>query len=214
VLSSAFCGAEATLKTKYSGLNMTTCSTVADVWRPGEKSQALIYDLLLILGGSLFIALSAQLAIGWPVPITMQTFAVLVIGILFGPKLGSLTVGLYLAEGLAGLPVFSHGLGGLLVLRGATGGYLVGFLAAAYMTGLLAKIGWDRKIATTILAMIIGNLIIYTFGFFWFAHLAGTRIALVSGIYPFIPGDIIKIALAAVLLPSGWKLIKYMDFTR
>ena len=188
---------------------MTICPTIADVWRPSEKSQAILYNLFLVFGGSVFLALSAQLAIGWPVPFTMQTFAVLVIGILFGPKLGSLTVGLYLAEGLAGLPVFSHGLGGLPVLFGPTGGYLVGFMIAAYTAGLLAQIGWDRKIGTTILAMIIGNLIIYTFGFFWLAHLTGLKTALFSGIYPFIPGDIIKIAVAAALLPSGWKLIRY-----
>ncbi len=192
---------------------MTICPTVADIWRPDEKSRALLYDLLLILGGSIFLALSAQLAIGWPVPVTMQTFAVLIIGVLFGPELGTMTVGLYLLEGLAGLPVFSHGLGGLYVFFGPTGGYLAGFMAAAYVTGLLAQIGWDRKIGTTILAMIIGNLVIYSFGFFWLAHLAGIKIALISGIYPFIAGDIIKIALAAALLPSGWKLIKYYNFT-
>lgn len=184
-------------------------STVADIWRPGEKTDAILYNILLIFGGSIFIALSAQIAIGGPVPFTMQTFAVLLIGALFGAKLGSLSICLYLLEGLAGLPVFSQGRGGLLMLFGPTGGYLIGFLAAAYVTGFLAQHGWDRRIGTTILAMAAGNIIIHLFGFIWFTFLAGSHNALLLGFYPFIPGDIIKIVLAAAILPSGWKIISY-----
>jgi biotin transport system substrate-specific component len=187
-------------------------STVADIWRPGEKTNALLYNILLIFGGSIFIALSAQIAIGGPVPFTMQTFAVLLIGALFGAWLGSLSVGLYLLEGLAGLPVFSHGRGGLAMLFGPSGGFLIGFLAAAYVTGFLAQHGWDRRIGTTILAMTAGNIIIHLFGFIWFSLLAGVNTALALGFYPFIPGDIVKIALAAAMLPSGWKLISYSGF--
>ena len=182
--------------------------TIADIYRPGEKSQALLYNILLIFGGSIFIAFSAQVALGGPVPFTMQTFAVLLVGALFGARLGSMCVGLYLLEGLAGWPVFSHWRGGLPMLLGPTGGYLIGFLAAAYIVGFLAQHGWDRHISTTILAMVIGNIIIHLFGFIWFSLLAGINKALVFGFYPFIPGDIVKIALAAALLPSGWKLIK------
>ena len=183
--------------------------TVADIWRPSEKSQAFLYNIALIFCGSIFIALSAQIAIGGPVPFTMQTFAVLLIGALFGTRLGSASVGLYLLEGLAGLPVFSQGRGGFAMLLGPTGGFLVGFLAAAYVTGFLAQRGWDRRIGTTILAMTGGNIIIHSFGFIWFSIQVGANNALTLGLYPFIPGDIVKIALAAAILPSGWKLISY-----
>jgi biotin transport system substrate-specific component len=181
--------------------------TVADVWRPCEKTRACLYDFSLIIVGSLFIALSAQIAIGWPVPFTMQTFAVLMVGALFGARRGSITVLVYLFEGAIGLPVFSYGRGGFLVFLGPTGGYLIGFIIAAYITGLLAQSGWDRKIITTILAMVLGNIIIYAFGLFWLSHLINFNNALKTGLYPFISGDLIKIAFAAVLLPSGWKLL-------
>jgi biotin transport system substrate-specific component len=193
---------------------MILSPTMADICRPGEKSQAILYNILLTLGGSIFIALSAQIAIGGPVPFTMQTFAVLLIGTLFGARLGSASVCLYLLEGFAGWPVFSHWRCGLPVLFGPTGGYLIGFFAAVYVTGTLAQRGWDRRVGTTILAMLIGNLFIYTFGLLWFSHLAGTRIALTSGLFVFIPGDIIKIALAAAILPSGWKLIEFLSFIK
>ena len=181
--------------------------TVADIWRPCEKTRAYLYDFSLIIVGSLFIGLSAQIAIGWPVPFTMQTFAVLMIGALLGARRGSITILVYLFEGIVGLPVFSLGRGGFLVLLGPTGGYLVGFVIAAYITGLLAQSGWDRKIITTILAMVLGNVVIYAFGLFWLSHLVNFNNALKTGIYPFIVGDLIKIALAAVLLPSAWKLL-------
>ena len=181
--------------------------TIADIWRPSEKTQALLFNMSLIFGGSVFIALSAQFAIGGPVPFTMQTFAVLTIGALFGPKLGSMTIGLYLLEGLAGLPVFAQWRGGPAVFLGYTGGFLIGFLAAAYVTGFLAQIGWDRRFITTALAMIAGNVLIYTFGIMHLTHLVGFQQALVMGLYPFIAGAVIKIVLAAALLPSGWKLL-------
>ena len=186
---------------------MLTNSTIADIWRPREKTLAGLYDISLILCGSLLITLSAQIAIGWPVPFTMQTFAVLMIGALFGARRGGLTVIAYLIEGAAGLPVFSLGRGGLPILFGPTGGYLFGFIVAAYVTGLLAQNQWDRRIVTTIFAMIIGNLLIYFFGLLWFSLMVGIKNALVTGIYPFIAGDLIKIGLAAALLPTGWKLL-------
>jgi len=192
---------------------MLTNVTIADLWRPREKTRAGLYDISLILGGSLLIGLSAQIAIGWPVPFTMQTFAVLMIGALFGARRGSLTVIAYLIEGAAGLPVFSLGRGGLPVLFGPTGGYLFGFIAAAYVTGWLAQKKWDRRIATTIFAMIVGNLLIYSFGLLWFSLMVGLRNALVTGVYPFIAGDMVKIGLAAALLPNGWKLLARFGLT-
>jgi len=186
---------------------MLTNVTIADLWRPREKTPAGLYDISLILCGSLLIGLSAQIAIGWPVPFTMQTFAVLMIGALFGARRGGLTVFVYLIEGAAGLPVFSLGRGGPAVLFGPTGGYLFGFIAAAYVTGLLAQKGWDRKITTTIIAMIIGDLLLLSSGLLWLSLIIGVRNALATGVYPFIIGDMIKIGLAAALLPTGWKLL-------
>jgi biotin transporter BioY len=194
---------------------MLSNATVADLLRPCEKRYAVFYDISLIIGGSLLVALSARIAIGYPVPITAQTFAVLMIAALLGPVRGALCLLAYVVEGAAGLPVFAHGKAGLAGLSGPTGGYLVGFVVAAFIVGLLAEKGWDRRIATTVLAMIIGNLVIYAFGLLWLfclKHLFVGQIfvdgILAFGLYPFIIGDLLKIALAAALLPSAWKLLE------
>ena len=181
--------------------------TYADVFRPCRSLEAAFYDIALIVCGSLLIGLCAQISIGWPVPVTGQTFAVLMLGALFGSRRGSLCILAYIAEGVAGFPVFSAGRAGLGVLAGPTGGYLAGFVAAAYVTGYLAGKGWDRRIWTTIMAMIFGNLAIYTFGLGWLCHIVELKSVLAIGLYPFIVGDLLKIALAAVLLPAGWKLL-------
>ena len=190
---------------------MLTNLTVADVLRPCEKRRAAFYDIALIIGSSLLIGLCAQLAIPlWPVPVTGQTFAVLMVGALIGARRGCLAVLAYIIEGAAGLPVFAMGRGGFAVLKGFTAGYLVGFIAAAYIVGLLAQKGWDRRIGTTILAMVLGNIVIYTFGLLWLSSLPGINNVLREGLYPFIIGDLLKIALAAILLPSGWKLLNIL----
>jgi len=194
---------------------MLTNVTYATFLRPSKRAYAGLYDVALIIGGSLLIALCARVRILLPfspVPITGQTFAVLIIGALFGAGRGSLSVLLYIMMGAAGLRVFALG-GGFAVLLGPTGGYLVGFVAAAYITGLLAERGWDRRIGTTLLAMVFGNIAIYAFGFLWLCCLMGVnKSVLIVGLYPFIVGDLLKISLAAVLLPSGWKLLKYSGF--
>ena len=189
--------------------------TVADVFRPCGKKLAWLYDATLIIGGSFLIGLCAQLAIPlWPVPITAQTFAVLLTGALLGSRRGSLCVLAYIIEGLAGLPVFALGRSGFAVLLGPTGGYLVGFVAAAYVTGLLAEKGWDRRVGTTILAMVFGNAVIHAFGLAWLCCLMGVnRTVLTVGLYPFIVGDILKIVLAAVVLPAGWKLLGMLNLS-
>jgi biotin transport system substrate-specific component len=191
-------------------IKMLTNTTIADIYRPRDKADAILYDIVLIIISSLLIGISAQIAIGWPVPFTMQTFAVLMTGALFGAKRGSMIILLYLAEGAAGLPVFSAGRGGLVMFAGPTGGYLAGFLAAAIATGFLAQKGWDRKISTTILAMIVGNILIYAFGLCWLSYLEGLNNALTMGLYPFIAGDLIKVALAATLLPGGWRILGHL----
>ncbi|MHC4336756.1 MAG: biotin transporter BioY [Planctomycetota bacterium] len=192
---------------------MLTNATMAGLLRPSDKRLAGFYDVALIIAGSLLIALCAQAKI-WlpknPVPVTGQTFAVLMIGALFGARRGCFTVIAYITAGLAGLPVFALG-GGLAVLRGFTGGYLVGFVAAAYIVGLLAEKEWDRRVWTTILAMLLGNIVLYTFGLLWLSCLPGINNILQVGLYPFIIGDLLKIALAAALLPSGWKLLRILN---
>jgi biotin transport system substrate-specific component len=191
---------------------MLTNATVADLLRPSEKRLAGFYDAALIISGSLLIGLCAHVKVLLPfspIPVTGQTFAVLMIAALMGARRGCLAVLAYIIEGTAGLPVFAVG-AGPAVLVGPTGGYLFGFIPAVYITGRLAEKGWDRRIGTTVLAMIIGNLVIYTFGLFWLSCLTGfNTMVLTIGLRPFIIGDLVKILLAAILLPSGWKLLSY-----
>jgi biotin transport system substrate-specific component len=193
---------------------MSTNVTVAGFFRPCEKKRAAFYDIAVVVGGSFIIALCAQPAIGWPVPVTGQTFAVLMMGALLGARRASLSVLIYIMEGAAGLPVFAQGKGGFMVLLGPTGGYLVGFVFAVYIVGLLAERGWDRRIGTTVSAMVLGNIAIYSFGLLWLFCLVHTGRVPISadkiltvGLYSFIAGDLLKIGLAAILLPSGWKLL-------
>ncbi|RME86300.1 MAG: biotin transporter BioY [Caldilineae bacterium] len=184
--------------------------TYADVFRPDARVGRLFYDLLLVVGGSLLIALSAQIALPLPfspVPITGQTFAVLLLAALFGRRLGVATVLAYLSEGVAGLPVFAGGGAGLQKLLGPTGGYLLGFVLAAWVVGRLAERGWDRSAGRTVMAMVAGNIAIYVLGLVWLGAMMCLQQAIVAGLLPFIPGDILKIVLAALVLPTGWKLI-------
>ena len=181
--------------------------TVAEAVLP---QTALWRHALLVLGFSLLNALAAQITIPLPfspVPITAQTFAVLLTGALLGSQLGAAALVAYLAEGLAGLPVFSAGRGGPAHLLTPTGGYLIGFVAAAYVVGWLAERGWDRRFWTAALAMVLGNLVIYAFGVAWLANFVGPFQAVAVGLVPFVAGDILKIALATILLPTGWRII-------
>ncbi len=181
--------------------------TIIELCRPQQRSLAGLYDLAAIVGGSLLVAVCAQVAIGFPVPVSGQTFAVVLIGALLGSRRGALCMLAYLAEGVAGLPVFANAKAGPAVLLGPTGGYLIGFVAAAGLVGWLAEKGWDRRFATTLPAMFAGSAVIYAFGLFWLAHIVGAERALAVGLFPFIPGDILKALLAAMLLPAGWKLL-------
>jgi biotin transport system substrate-specific component len=167
-------------------------------------------EVALVLGGSLLTALSAQLHIVLPfspVPITGQTFAVLILGALYGRTRGPGTVLTYLALGALGLPIFAGGAFGVARLIGPTGGYLVGFLAAACVVGLLSEQGWDRKPWTMAVSMIIGNAVIYVTGVLWLSRFVGWPAILSTGVLPFLASDALKIALATILLPTGWKLI-------
>jgi biotin transport system substrate-specific component len=149
-----------------------------------------------------------------PVPVTCQTLAVLMAGALLGRRRGVLCVLAYIAEGAGGLPVFSFGRGGMAVLAGPSGGYIIGFAASAYITGFLAEKGWDRRFWTTILAMLAGDTALYVFGLLWLSFLTGFNGAVLTmGLYPFIAGDILKILTAGMVLPSGWKLLRAAGFS-
>jgi biotin transport system substrate-specific component len=168
-------------------------------------------SVVVVVGFSLLTALAAQVVLPLPftpVPLTGQTFAVLLTGALLGPRLGALAMLAYLAEGAAGLPFFRGGAGGVGHLSGATAGYLLAFPAAAYVTGYLAERGWDRRFLTAAAAMALGSLVILACGWAWLALTFGGTQAFRLGVAPFLPGDVIKIALAAAVLPSGWALLR------
>jgi biotin transport system substrate-specific component len=165
----------------------------------------------LVIGFSLLTALCAQIVIPLgPIPITGQTFAVLLTGALLGSRLGAMAMIAYLIEGATGLPFFAGAHGGLAHLMGPTGGYLIAFPAAAFITGAFAEHGWDRKFLSAVTAMAVGSLVIMLSGWLWFSLVMRTSPALTlfNSVIQFIPGDIIKIALAAAALPAGWKLLR------
>ncbi|HEX8502608.1 MAG TPA: biotin transporter BioY [Pyrinomonadaceae bacterium] len=166
---------------------------------------------LVVVGFSLLTAAAAQVVVPlpWtPVPLTGQTFAVLLTGALLGPRLGALAMLAYLAEGAAGLPFFRGGAGGAGHLSGATAGYLFAFPAAAYVAGALAERGWDRRFLSAAAAMALGSLVILACGWGWLALAVGGAQAFRLGVAPFLAGDVVKIALAAAALPSGWALLR------
>ena len=165
----------------------------------------------LVFVFSLFIAAAAQFAIHiGPIPITGQSFAVLLTGALLGSRLGAAAVIAYLIEGAVGLPFFAGGGSGIVRFLGPTGGYLVAFPAAAYITGAFAEHGWDKKYLSAAAAMAIGSAVIFLGGWAWFAVLTNTPpvAAFQIAVMPFLPGDVIKIALGAAVLPTGWALLK------
>ena len=184
---------------------------MATIWSGGSAS-AMIRNLILVVVGSLALAISAKIQVPfYPVPMTMQTFVVLGIGMAMGWKLGAATVLLYLAEGALGMPVFSgtpeKGIG-LAYMLGGTGGYLLGFVAAAAVVGFLAERGWDRSFTGTALAMLVGNVVIYIPGLIWLGALFGwDKPILAWGLTPFLLGDLTKMLLAAGLMPLLWKVI-------
>lgn len=190
--------------------NTASFSTLAEtLWR---SERALVRSLTLALAGSIALWVSAKVQVPfYPVPMTMQTFVVLVIGMAYGWRLGAATLLLYLAEGAAGLPVFANtperGLG-LAYMMGPTGGYLVGFLVAAATVGWLGQRGWDRNVVTTLVAMTIGTAVIFALGLLWLGAVIGwDRPMLELGLMPFIPGALFKIALAAAVLPLAWRQV-------
>jgi biotin transport system substrate-specific component len=165
----------------------------------------------LVIVFSLFIAAAAQFAIHiGPIPITGQTFAVLLTGALLGSRLGAAAVIAYLIEGAIGLPFFAGGAAGIVRFFGPTGGYLVAFPAAAFITGAFAEHGWDKNYPRAVAAMAIGSVVIFLGGWAWYSILTNTPAvaAFQLAVLPYLPGDVIKIALGAAVLPTGWALLK------
>ena len=180
--------------------------TLAHVMWFDQLAKPLWLGVFVVLG-SLALAVSAKVQIPfWPVPMTMQTFVVLVMGMAFGWKLTGFTLTLYLAQGLVGLPVFAGG-AGAAYLMGPTGGYLIGFLAGGMAMGLLADRGWGRTAVSTLGAMLIGTCIIFALGVSWLGSIIGFEKAVAAGLMPFVFSELCKIALATVTMPFAWKLV-------
>ncbi len=186
-----------------------------DIHHPVKSVSKKANQIALILSASWLIAISAQFSINLPfspVPITGQTLVVLLVGALLGKNRGTAAVGLYLAQGAAGLPVFAGGKSGLITLFGPTGGYLIGFTAAAYVVGILMELRYNKSLLYTGFSLLVGNLIIYTFGLFWLAKFVGESQALQLGLFPFLVGDLLKILLGVTILGSSQKIMsRYMS---
>jgi len=190
----------------------TSMPTLARSVLGRNGSVSLVHSVLLAIAGSLLLWVSAKVQVPfWPVPMTMQTFVVLGLGAAFGWRLGMATVALYLLQGAFGLPVFAgtpeKGIG-LAYMAGPTGGYLAGFVLAAGITGWLAECGFDRNVFTMGLAMLAGTVAIYALGVGWLGALIGYEKAIQFGFVPFIPGDIAKLVLAAIVFPAAWTWLK------
>ena len=182
---------------------------------PGAK----VRDAVLVTGAALLTALLAQVAIpvaGSPVPITGQTLAVVLTAAALGPARGVAAQALYLVLGAVGLPFYSDASGGVEVVAGATGGYLLGFLPAALLIGLAARQGHDRRMTRAVPLFIGGQLVIFAVGVPWLAAVADLSLAqaLEAGFYPFILGGLVKAAIAGLLLPASWRLVATGDRRR
>ncbi|CUH80050.1 biotin transporter BioY [Tropicibacter naphthalenivorans] len=177
-----------------------------------EGAALRVKQAALVVLGIAVLAVAAKIKVPmWPVPITMGTFAVLAMGAAYGPRLGLATIMGYMLVGALGFDVFAGSSAekfGLEYMMGGTGGYLVGYVAATVLLGMLARMGWDRSAPKMAGAMLLGNVIIYVPGLIWLGMLYGwDKPILQWGLTPFIVGDVIKLALAALILPAAWKLV-------
>ena len=192
-------------------LNQTNTETWIGnlIGKKTENTNIKIFcSIITVFLGSLLLIASAKIKVPlYPVPMTLQPLAVLMIAMLFGRNLATLTVGLYIFKGIIGLPVFAFG-GGLMYLMGPTGGFILGFFASTFVVGYLADRGWGKKISLSIISMLIGMTIIYTLGIFQLALLKGFNFALLKGFYPFLLGDFYKLILAGIITPYIWKISK------
>jgi len=189
---------------------MTLYQTFAD----RRTSRLSTMDIVAVVAGSLLLTASAKIQLPfYPVPMTMQTLVVIGLGLALGPVRGTAAVALYLAQGALGLPVFAgtpeKGIG-LAYMMGPTGGYLAGYLPAALLAGWLAGRGWDRNVVTAMLAALLAGAVIYVPGLLWLGSVIGwDKPVLAFGLYPFVPGDIMKAVLAAIAFPAAWKWLSH-----
>jgi biotin transport system substrate-specific component len=171
-------------------------------------NRRVLSDVFLIAIGSLVVAALAQIAVPiGPVPVTGQTLGVLLVAAALGARRGAGALALYVAQGAAGLPVFAGGTGGIGVLAGPTGGYLLGFIAAAFIVGRLCELGLDRRPSGVAISMVTGHLLIYLFGVVGLSRFVGWERVLSLGVTPFLLGDVVKLAVAAMLLPGAWRFV-------
>jgi len=180
--------------------------------RSFPRTAAWSRDLLLIIAGVLLLAALAQVEIVLPftpVPITGQTFGVLLIGAALGSRRGAASILAYITAGALGLPFFAGGGSGLRILTGATAGYLAGFVAAAFAVGWLSERGLERRVRTSIIPFLAGTIIIYACGVVWLSVVVGgLSEAIRLGVLPFLPGDALKLVAASLALPAAWRFVK------
>ena len=187
-----------------------TNSTLAKRLWPQTQSAELLRNLALAVFGSLLVAGAAQIKVPMiPVPMTLQTLAVLAVGTAYGARLGAATLALYAIEGAAGIPVFAQMKTGLAVIGGPTGGYIVGFIIAAALVGYLAEKNWDRSFVKMFAASILGALVLYLPGLVWLHQFANGWLQTFEwGLMPFVIGDLVKAALVALGFQGAWGWIK------
>jgi biotin transport system substrate-specific component len=193
-------------------LTSTNNKVLADVFAPAEGTARLIKQAVLVVAGIALLALMAKIKVPmWPVAVSMGTFAVLTIGAAYGPRLGLVTIMGYMILGTLGMDVFQSSTAeanGLTYMMGGTGGYLVGYVLAVMLMGMAARAGWDRSMGRMALAMVAANAVIYVPGVLWLGQVYGWDQPILQwGLWPFLVGDALKLALAALLVPGLWKLI-------
>ena len=172
-----------------------------------ENINSNFLTIILMLIGSILLAISAKVQVPfWPVPMTMQTFVIFLIGMTYSIRLSFATVALYLFEGALGLPVFASG-GGIAYLVGPTAGYLYGMLFASIIISYFANLGFSKKCFKAALSLFIGSAIIFSFGITYLGYIIGFEKAIAAGLLPFIPSELFKIALAVALIPTLHKII-------
>jgi len=187
-------------------MSATRTLTLADLALP---RAGVVHNVALIVGASIVTAIAARVAVPlpWtPVPITGQTFAVLLTGAVLGARRAFLAQLLYLLEGAVGLPVFAGGALGWATLLGPTGGYLLAFPFAAAVVGTLCERGWDRRFVTMFAAMLLGSTVLFALGLAQLSRFVPGSTLLAQGLLPFVPGDLVKSALAALAFPAAWRL--------
>jgi len=197
--------------------SLASPSTLVGLLWPSRDDNrfAAIRAILLVLLGTALLTLSAKVQVPFiPVPMTLQTLVVLVIGATYGLRLGGAAVALYIAQGAMGMPVFAGPVAGAAYLAGPTGGFIFGFLAAALVMGFMAERGWDRSLARVTVMMVIGHAVIFAFGLSWLSALMPLGKAWAVGAAPFLAATILKTALAVAMMQAAWTFARRDDAAR